>query len=574
MSALLIVLAISALAGMLAWLAVRRWPQADPAAAVAEAAREGPRPTGRLGRFLRSRFDPAVATGLALTAASTGLVVAGVIIGVLVYMVRANSGVVTIDERIAAWVAGDVHGLSLGVTRWITQLGSTPVIVLLAVAGAAYGVWRWRRPSIVLFLTIVVAGQSLLMNLIKLLVDRARPAIHPHGTFSGPSFPSGHATGAAATFAALALIVTLRRSPRARAALFGLAVSVAVAVAGSRVLLGAHWFSDVVAGLVLGWSWFGVSAVAFGGRFVRFGEPVEAAVSGGSRQGDTYVSSPVRGSGTGAARPGLEPPRGVNDSSMTHESVFDERGGAAAGIATRLRRWPPPAIAAATAILGYVVMGIVLVGIGLILTKLLSPGPIPAWDNSVDRWFAARRTAGWSTVTDYASLLAQTPTVLVVAGVAGVILAIRRLWRELGFLVVAFVIEFGVFLTTVMVVERPRPSVPKLDHVPATSSFPSGHEAASIVLYAGLALLISSHTRSTALRVAVWTIAVVFVVGVGVSRVYRGLHHPIDVFAGVILGVGALLFAILAVRAADAASRRRAERGSQVSTLPPRRAVA
>jgi undecaprenyl-diphosphatase len=574
MSALLLMLAISALVGVVAWMVVRRWPQADPAASVAQAARESPRPRGRIGRFLRSRFDPAVTTGLALTAASTGLVVAGVIIGVFVFMVRSSSGVVTIDERIATWVSGEVHGLPLLVTRWITQLGSTPVIVLLAVGGAVYGVWRWRRPSILLFLTIVVAGQSLLMNLIKLLVDRARPAIHPHGTFSGPSFPSGHATGAAATFAALALVLTLRRSPRARAALFGVAVSVAVAVAGSRVLLGAHWFSDVIAGLVLGWSWFGVSAVAFGGRMVRFGEPVEAAGTGGSRRMDMNSSSPVRGSRVGAAGPGLETPREVNSSSMVHESVFDERGGAAAGIAARLRRWPPPAIAAATAILGYLVVGILLVGIGLILTKLLSPGPIPAWDNGVDRWFAARRTAGWSTVTDYASLLAQTPTVLVVAGVAGVILAIRRLWRELGFLVVAFFIEFGVFLTTVMVVERPRPSVPKLDHVPATSSFPSGHQAASIVLYAGLALVISSRTRSTLLRVAVWTIAVIFVVAVGVSRVYRGLHHPIDVFAGVVLGIGALLFAILAMRAADAASRRRAERSSHVATLPPRRAVA
>jgi undecaprenyl-diphosphatase len=478
---------------------------------------------------------------------------------------------VTIDERIATWVAGEVHGLPLQATRWITQLGSTPVIVLLAIAGAIYGVWRWRRPSIVLFLAIVVAGQSLLMNLIKFLVDRARPAIHPHGTFSGPSFPSGHATGAAATFAALALIVALRRSPRARAALFGVAVAVAVAVGGSRVLLGAHWFSDVIAGLALGWSWFGVSAVAFGGRLVRFGEPVRPAGAAGLVQD---ASGSVPGSRVGTAGPGLEIPREVNSSSMEHESVYDERGGAAAGIATRLRRWPPPAIAAATAILGYVVVGFLLVGIGLVLTKLLSPGPVPAWDNGVDRWFAAHRTAGWTTVTEYASLLAQTPTVLVVAGVVGVILAIRRRWRELGFLVVGFVIEFGVFLTTVMVVERPRPRVPKLDHVPATSSFPSGHVAAAIVLYAGLALVISSRTRSTMLRVAVWTIAVIFVAAVGVSRVYRGLHHPIDVFAGVILGICAVLFAILAIRAADAASRRRAERRPQISTLPPRRAVA
>ena len=64
----------------------------------------------RLVRFLRSRLDPAVATGLALTAALFGLVVAGAIIGVFVYMVRSNSGVVTIDEHIARWAADNVSG--------------------------------------------------------------------------------------------------------------------------------------------------------------------------------------------------------------------------------------------------------------------------------------------------------------------------------------------------------------------------------------------------------------------------------------------------------------------------------
>jgi membrane-associated phospholipid phosphatase len=45
------------------------------------------------------------------------------------------------------------------------------------------------------------------------------------------------------------------------------------------VLLGVHWFSDVVAGLVIGWSWFGICAVAFGGRLLRFGAPGEVAVT-------------------------------------------------------------------------------------------------------------------------------------------------------------------------------------------------------------------------------------------------------------------------------------------------------
>jgi undecaprenyl-diphosphatase len=57
--------------------------------------------------------------------------------------------------------------------------------------------------------------------------------------------------------------------------LAGAAGGIAVAVASSRVLLDVHWVSDVVAGLFLGWAWFALCAIAFGGRRLRFGEPME-----------------------------------------------------------------------------------------------------------------------------------------------------------------------------------------------------------------------------------------------------------------------------------------------------------
>jgi undecaprenyl-diphosphatase len=285
MIALLLMVVLSTLAGVVAWAAARRWPQADPAAAATQVVAEELGRQRWIVRFLRSRLDPAVATGLALTAALAGLVVAGTILGVFVYMVRTNSGVVRIDQRVARWAADTVGGFSFRAIAWITQLGSTPLIVLFALAGAAYGIWRWRKASILLFLTIVVGGQFLLMNLIKFAVDRARPDFHRLSVFSGSSFPSGHSAAAAATFAALALVVGLRRSARTRALLIGAAVSIAVAVACSRVLLGVHWFSDVIAGLALGWSWFAFCAVAFGGRMLSFGEPAEAAAAGAAATG-------------------------------------------------------------------------------------------------------------------------------------------------------------------------------------------------------------------------------------------------------------------------------------------------
>ena len=59
--------------------------------------------------------------------------------------------------------------------------------------------------------------------------------------------------------------------------LAGLAAGIAVAVAASRVLLDVHWLTDVIAGLALGWGWFAVCAIAFGGRILRFGAAAETA---------------------------------------------------------------------------------------------------------------------------------------------------------------------------------------------------------------------------------------------------------------------------------------------------------
>ena len=93
----------------------------------------------------------------------------------------------------------------------------------------------------------------------------------------GPSFPSGHSATAAALYAAVALVLARGRSPRTRALLAGGAAGIAVGVACSRVMLGVHWLSDVIAGLAFGWAWFSVCAIGFGGRFLRFGAPVEKA---------------------------------------------------------------------------------------------------------------------------------------------------------------------------------------------------------------------------------------------------------------------------------------------------------
>jgi membrane-associated phospholipid phosphatase len=265
--------------------AVRSVRQADPA-------REASR---RVGAELSRRLDPETATGLALTLALGALIVTGIVLGVLIAMIRHSTGIVHVDLTVTRWAASHETDLSLGVLGRVTWAGSTIGVVLVATGASAYAVLRLRRWSVPLFLAAVVVGQFVLSNAIKLAVARVRPDAPPLHVVTGPSFPSGHATAAAATWAAAALVLGRSAGPRLRAALAGGAAAIAVAVACSRVLLGAHWMSDMLGGLTLGWTWFALCAVAFGGRVLRLGQPAEEAT-----RVRLAVTAPEQGDGADA----------------------------------------------------------------------------------------------------------------------------------------------------------------------------------------------------------------------------------------------------------------------------------
>lgn len=266
----------------------------DPTRAVGLAAREASKQGGRTRRFLRARIDAGAATGLGLTLAVMGIVLGGIVLGVLALLVRtSDTGLVGADRSAAVWGAQHATTLSTLVLRVVTQFGATITIVVLGVLLAIVEYRRIPSRSMPLFLLLVVIGQLIIVNVIKVAVARARPAIDPLAAFSGKSFPSGHTTAAAAFYAASAMVAARGRSLRVRSILAGIAVGIAVGVAASRVLLGVHWFSDVIAGLALGWGWFAICATAFGGRLLRFGAPVEAAqAAAGAPQEDQPVSPP------------------------------------------------------------------------------------------------------------------------------------------------------------------------------------------------------------------------------------------------------------------------------------------
>jgi undecaprenyl-diphosphatase len=245
-----------------------------------DAARKVGETVGRHARLragLRSRLDPAAATGLALTLALVLAIGGGVLVAVLAYLARTSAHLVRIDYWLAAWGNRHASGLSTHGLNAVTQLGSVYTIVALCLVLAVVETIRQRSIWVVTFIVAVMAGEEGLTLAVKDIADRVRPAFNPVAATLGPSFPSGHSATAAAFYATAALLLGRWRNRPTRALLAGLAVAIAVGVASSRVLLDLHWLSDVIAGLALGWAWFAVCGIAFGGRILRFGTAARTA---------------------------------------------------------------------------------------------------------------------------------------------------------------------------------------------------------------------------------------------------------------------------------------------------------
>jgi hypothetical protein len=195
-------------------------------------------------------------------------------------------------------------------------------------------------------------------------------------------------------------------------------------------------------------------------------------------------------------------------------------------LASRSRTRRPLVSGFAIGVAGYLAMTVLLVGLGLLLTKVLLDGPVGSWDRGLDRWFFLHRTPTFNAITEWGTRVGDVAAVVVVAALAVGILAIGRHWPHIAFLVGALVIEVTTFVTTTFVIDRQRPAVPHLDPGPPTF--------------------------------------------VAFSRLYRGMHHPTDVIGSVIGAFGCLAFAFLATRtgvAVDEANERAASEDSQPRAL-------
>jgi len=175
--------------------------------------------------------------------------------------------------------------------------------------------------------------------------------------------------------------------------------------------------------------------------------------------------------------------------------------------------------------------------VGWAIVRLATPSAMTAWEDRVNEWFVVHRTPRLDALSHVFSGLASTLTCIAVLMVLVIVMRVwLGRWRESAVLFAAIAGELLIFVAVSTVVNRPRPDVPRLDAAPPTASFPSGHMGAAVALYGCLAVIMLRQLRPGWFAVTITTVLCLVPIAVGVSRLYRGMHHPVDVVFGVVLG--------------------------------------
>jgi undecaprenyl-diphosphatase len=195
--------------------------------------------------------------GLSLTLSVVAILLGGRIFGEIVDSVIDRDDLAGHDSPVTGWLVAHRTGWLTAVMRVATGLGglwfAAPLVVLAAVV--LPGPWgRWRTAALMVGVT---GGTSLLVNAIKVLIERPRPTLaEVVATATGYAFPSGHSAQAVAAYGSLAYLVTLRcRGRLARVSAWTGAAVIAAVVGFSRLYLGLHWLTDVLGGFLVAVVW-------------------------------------------------------------------------------------------------------------------------------------------------------------------------------------------------------------------------------------------------------------------------------------------------------------------------------
>jgi len=240
------------------------------------------------------------------------------------------------------------------------------------------------------------------------------------------------------------------------------------------------------------------------------------------------------------------------------------REGRAEALAASFRGLHPALVFAVVMLAGLAAIAVLSIGLGLLVTRILEQAwGIGATDEHFNVWLAAHRTPSRTDASLVGSIIAGGVVLPIIAASIATICAVFKKWRIAAFAVFVLGVESAAYRATTLVVHSHRPRVARLEQLPVNASYPSGHTAAAIAVYGGLILLLTSRFTDRVFRVSAWALALSVVVYVAMSRMYRGMHHPLDVAGGVAIGVAAVIVLVFACRTAGAAVESR--RGGRAS---------
>jgi undecaprenyl-diphosphatase len=219
--------------------------------------------TTRLRRFLAARLSPEGEFGLHLTAGLVLILLAALVFGEIAEDVVEGDTITLIDARLAHWF--HAHA-SAGFTQLMLFITHCNGILGSSIMGAILALWFWRRRAHYwLIVTLLAVPGGMLLNVaLKHVFRRARPSFDdPLLSLATYSFPSGH-TAAATVFYGLLACYLLRRTSgwRPRILVIAAACAMVMLVALSRMVLGVHYLSDVLAASAEGCAWLAVCITA------------------------------------------------------------------------------------------------------------------------------------------------------------------------------------------------------------------------------------------------------------------------------------------------------------------------
>ncbi|QOV33416.1 phosphatase PAP2 family protein [Streptomyces ferrugineus] len=407
-------------------------------------------------------------------------------------------------------VAG--HEVVVRALRIATDLGGSPMLAWLMSVGVAWLLLR-RQVRAALYAAVASLGAWALISVVKILVGRLRPVVaEPLAAPSGLSFPSGHALSSLVAYGVL-LLVFLPAMTRTQRRVFTAGAATVVALVGfTRIALGVHYLSDVVAGWLLGAVWLTVTAVAFRHW------PSDHLLG--------HRLPPAPGGGTGE-RSRVPDPLPVLGAARELRPV-PERHAPALG---------RPVVAAAELLVAWILIVGSIYGLGLLVEGMGAGSVPPSWDRAVAQDLADARTPWLSDVAEGLRFLGGGSGIAAGVAVIGPLaVAVTRSWRPMALLTLALIGQVTVFLVTSILVNRTRPDVAQLHpELPPTASFPSGHVTATLTLTACAAIIVFRATGSTRWRLTAVGMSVLLTAAVAAERLYAGAHYLSDVLASLLL---------------------------------------